>query len=425
MAIDGEFRGSIIRQINRSRRPVTILFTDIEESTRYWDRHGDIKGRLMVDRHNRLIFPVIRCFHGRVIKTIGDAIMASFKQPADAMKAAIGIQQVLDNARRHDNSFQLHIRIGLHTGEAIVEDTDVFGDVVNVAAHVENQAKGDQILLSASIARLLRDKHFFLQKHGDFAPKGKRGKIMLYRCDWEQYRDLTEHFSHRTWLPLVPRQKRELLFYGVVFLGSLYFLYLKYLRYVIADSEEVALLFLNPSHLFQEQPVAVGGIALVLAGLLFWFWRLRSIPGFLLHLIKGGFGFSVVFMLVFWPLHYFDPDWGEKWNGVLHESSHLFVHVLEDDANIFQRPTVTSDVLMQVSKGNLLLLGDVLSRYGYEWNKVLIGPRRYGWIERITPRQRRVTLTEKFYFRYKDLYVLLTGLLGFVWGILDFRIKPT
>ena len=72
---------SIAQQIKRSRKIVTILFTDIEGSTLYWERHGDIKGRLMVDRHNRMLFPVVKRFHGKVIKTIGDAIMASFKNP--------------------------------------------------------------------------------------------------------------------------------------------------------------------------------------------------------------------------------------------------------------------------------------------------------------------------------------------------------
>jgi class 3 adenylate cyclase len=85
MSLYGEVTNSIVRQIHRSRRPVTILFTDIEDSTRYWDTYGDVKGRLMVDQHNRLTFPVVKRFGGRIIKTIGDAIMASFKDPEDAV----------------------------------------------------------------------------------------------------------------------------------------------------------------------------------------------------------------------------------------------------------------------------------------------------------------------------------------------------
>ena len=112
MAIDNELTSSITKQINRTRKSVTILFTDIESSTEYWDKHGDVKGRLMVDLHNRLAFPVVRHFWGRIIKTIGDAIMASFKRPEDAVKAAIGIQQALEEMRQKDSKFQLRGQYG-------------------------------------------------------------------------------------------------------------------------------------------------------------------------------------------------------------------------------------------------------------------------------------------------------------------------
>lgn len=81
---------------------VTILFTDVEGSTSYWDRHGDIKGRLMIDQHNRVVFPIIRQFKGKIIKTIGDAVMASFHDPEEAMKAAIAVQQGLEKKRKDD-----------------------------------------------------------------------------------------------------------------------------------------------------------------------------------------------------------------------------------------------------------------------------------------------------------------------------------
>lgn len=425
MAIYGELTNSIIRQINRSRRPITILFTDIEDSTQYWDKHGDIKGRLMVDQHNRLAFPVIRKFKGKIIKTIGDAIMASFKKPEDALKAAIGIQQALREMREQDRSFQLYIRIGLHTGQGIIEHNDVFGDVVNVAARVESQAKGDQILVSGSSAAKVSNKEFFLTKHGSFSPKGKRSEINLYRCQWQKFEDLTHQIRYRAFLPLVKRQKKEILFYALAFIGSLYFLYIKYLRYVLADSEQAALMYLNPLSMLEKQPWLVAGVGLIFAVLVFLLFRSGSIPKFLLHIIKGGFGFAVIFMLAYWPINHLKLDWGDKWNGVLYQSKHLFVHVLEDQTGIYKRPTITSEVIMQAKEGTLLLLSDVKKQYGYAWNKVLIGPGQYGWTERITPRNKRVTITDKFYFRWKDLYLGLISLLGFLWGILEFRVKPS
>ena len=81
--------------IRSSKKYVTILFTDIVDSTKYWDQFGDVQGRLMVDRHNRLLFPLVGKFKGRIIKTIGDSIMAAFAKPEDAIKAAVAMQQTM------------------------------------------------------------------------------------------------------------------------------------------------------------------------------------------------------------------------------------------------------------------------------------------------------------------------------------------
>ena len=150
-AHDKAIAASIARQIKSSRREVTILFTDIEYSTYLWDIRGDVEGRLMVDKHNRLLFPIVKAYRGRVIKPIGDAIMASFKHPEDAVRAAIGIQQALDRARRKDDNFYIKVRIGIHTGMAIVEQDDVFGDVVNVASRVVGEAAGGHALVTAAV----------------------------------------------------------------------------------------------------------------------------------------------------------------------------------------------------------------------------------------------------------------------------------
>ncbi len=59
------------RHIRKSTKPLTILLTDVGGSTEYFDERGDIEGRLMVDQHNRLVFPVITRFRGKIIKTTG------------------------------------------------------------------------------------------------------------------------------------------------------------------------------------------------------------------------------------------------------------------------------------------------------------------------------------------------------------------
>jgi class 3 adenylate cyclase len=441
MSIYGEITNSIVRQIHRSRKVVTVLFTDIEDSTRYWDTYGDVKGRLMVDQHNRLTFPVVKRFGGRIIKTIGDAIMASFKDPQDALRAAIGIQQVLHLMREKDKSFGLKVRIGLHTGHAIVEDNDVFGNVVNVAARVESKAKGNEILLSKTTAAKLDKRNLHLTRKGEYELKGKRHAMVLYSCDWQKCPDMTRWVRFSNWLPVVTRQKKELLLYVLATCGVTYFLYLKYLRYLISDRQELALLFLNPHRAWSEHPVEIFIAAAAAMLLLFVMIMARRVPHLLFRFLKGGFGFALLFVLAYFALQRLPADslnlkYGRidtsslKLDIRIYQSQHLFVEVLTNNTPVYERPNPSAPVSQRLKTGHLLLLTDVANHGGHTWNKVLIAPGRHGWVERVTPPKLgvpslRVTRADKFYFHYRDVYALAVGLLGFVWGWLNFRIKPT
>src|SRR5678815_117138 len=98
------------------RTEVTILFSDIKGSTAYFERKGDVEGLAMIQYHNTLLFPVIENAGGRVVKTIGDSIMACFKDPGEAVRAAVEMQRVL-NSDRADKSAEdehIHIRVALH-----------------------------------------------------------------------------------------------------------------------------------------------------------------------------------------------------------------------------------------------------------------------------------------------------------------------
>jgi class 3 adenylate cyclase len=423
------FYKSIIRQIRRSRKPVTILFTDVEGSTRYWDSLGDTRGRLMIDLHNRLIYPVIKRHHGRVVKTIGDAIMASFKSPENALKASIGIQQILDRRRIEDKSFRLKVRIGIHTGKALVEHKDIFGDMVNVAARVVDYGKGNEICVSGGTASHLSKKTFGLIRKGTFVPKGKRRAVTIYRLRWKKHPSLIDGMKEGVFLPVLMRQKFEVLVYSLASLGILSFLFLKYLRYVLADSESLSLLFLNPRLILDLHiavPIGLGALAVAALLLLI---RLKTIPHVALGLLKGGFGFAIGFLLFFVLTHYFQLEIGSGWNEKLYQSRNLFVEVKKDGTGVHKRPSTTAPIIRRVNKRDILLLADVAEREGMEWNKVLVGKRKYGWIPRVVPArfgvpEKRITIADKFSLRNRDLYALIAGLLGFIWGALSFRIRP-
>jgi len=421
---------NLVRHIKRSQKDTTVLFTDIEDSTRYWDRHGDLKGRLLVDRHNRLVFPVIRYFRGKIVKTIGDAVMATFKNPEQAINAAIAIQQTLASEREKDRKFKLRIRIGIHTGKAIVEHGDVYGDVVNVASRVESRGKGDEILVSASTAGRLKSSEYSLVKKGSFTPKGKKKSMTLYRCHWQDHPNLTGNITFTSFLPMVRRQKAELLVFATVCLGMLYFAYINYFRYLLSDSETRALLTLNPHDLLAIHPLVPSLLILLILGMVFIIVSMQTIPHAFLRILKGGFGLAIGFFLFYLPVKNLSLPVNKELGIPIYESSHLFVEVTGENAAILTRPSVGSKVFRKINAGQLLLLTDVEKKGEMIWNKVLVAKEQYAWIPRIVPPklgvpEQRMSVVNKFYFRRLDMYAWLAGLAGFIWGFLNFRLRPT
>src|SRR4051812_8736916 len=134
------------------RRNVCILFTDLKGSTSYFEKFGDAAGLLMVDRSTKMLSLCVERHKGRVIKTIGDSVMAFFEDPAEAIAAAVEMQEVIfaDNKDKEEVR-RVSVRIGVNYGLGLVKSDDVFGDVVNVASRVESAAAPEQILISDTL----------------------------------------------------------------------------------------------------------------------------------------------------------------------------------------------------------------------------------------------------------------------------------
>jgi len=172
--------------VNRKHTEVTILFSDIKGSTSYFERNGDVEGLEMIQHHNDLLFPVIENGGGRVVKTIGDSIMACFKDPGAAIKAAVEMQRVLnaDRAKTESEDEHIHIRVALHMGPGIEKDNDVFGDVVNATAKVQQQCEPDQVIITDVLLDIARQSGFQCAKLGRAQIKGKDEAIDVYAVAW-------------------------------------------------------------------------------------------------------------------------------------------------------------------------------------------------------------------------------------------------
>ncbi|MFH0812978.1 MAG: CHAT domain-containing protein, partial [Pseudomonadota bacterium] len=167
-------------------REVTLMFTDIVGSTSFFERRGDIEGRSMIQEHNDILFPIIQHHQGTIIKTVGDAVMASFLNPEEAVRSAIEIQRTLsERNKKETKEDQIRVRIGLNYGQGIVQEDDVFGDVVNVAARVESLAEADQVLVSKAIYDQVRRTEDILCRYYDSTQvKGKAEPLEVYRVVW-------------------------------------------------------------------------------------------------------------------------------------------------------------------------------------------------------------------------------------------------
>lgn len=124
---------------------LTMVFSDIESSTEQAERMGDRPWFAVLERHNALIRRHIDIQGGREVKSIGDGFFLTFPSVGRAIRFAVDVQQELSLSA----DLNLRIRMGIHTGEAIVSgDGDLFGRHVNLAARIANLASGAQILAS-------------------------------------------------------------------------------------------------------------------------------------------------------------------------------------------------------------------------------------------------------------------------------------
>src|SRR5690348_9162437 len=135
---------------------VTFLFTDIEGSTRLWEREPT-RMRPALARHDAIARAAVERHHGAIVKTTGDGVHAVFDDPLDAVNAALDMQQaLLDPEATAGIAFR--VRCGLHAGVDERRDNDFFGGAVNRAARIMSVGYGGQILLSEAVALMLRDR---------------------------------------------------------------------------------------------------------------------------------------------------------------------------------------------------------------------------------------------------------------------------
>jgi class 3 adenylate cyclase len=132
------------------KRWVAVMFSDIVDSTRLAEEVGDDEWTAVVARYREYVRAAFATRGGEEVGTQGDGFLARFPSPADAVSCAVDIQR--DVAGVDAAGFGLRLRIGVHAGEAVHDDGDLIGRVVNLAARVTGEAEPGEILVTEPVA---------------------------------------------------------------------------------------------------------------------------------------------------------------------------------------------------------------------------------------------------------------------------------
>ena len=137
-------------------RRIALMFTDLSDSTALYGAIGDASAYHLVRDHFAFLAAIVRRHEGAIVKTIGDAIMAAFTVPAHALAAALEIQGEVAAFNEDHADSPIAIKLGLHLGPCIAvtlnERLDYFGTTVNLAARLQGQSRGGDIVISADMA---------------------------------------------------------------------------------------------------------------------------------------------------------------------------------------------------------------------------------------------------------------------------------
>jgi class 3 adenylate cyclase len=177
--------------MTETQRKLCVLFADVCGSTRLYEKLGDSEALHAVDRCITRMERATAIYEGRVVKTIGDEVMAIFPSADAAFQAACEMQQRID-ALPPVSGLKLTIRVGFHYGSALEGNNDVFGDTVNVAARIVGLAKGGQITTTGEtveqLSALLRQA---TRELDTLAVKGKSEGVQVFEIIWQESAELT------------------------------------------------------------------------------------------------------------------------------------------------------------------------------------------------------------------------------------------
>ncbi len=173
--------------VGAGRSTAIVLFTDLVGSTELRSRLGERAAEELRRKHDRLLGEAVEANSGRVVKGLGDGIMATFTSASDGVCAAVAIQRTIDRFNRAGKSpCLLAVRVGLSAGDVRFDEGDVHGVAVIEAARLCDHAEGG-VILAADVVRVLAasEEHRYVSV-GPLELKGLPNHVPAVRCEWER-----------------------------------------------------------------------------------------------------------------------------------------------------------------------------------------------------------------------------------------------
>ena len=168
---------------------LTFLFSDLKDSTQLYDRVGDLVAFDLVNEHFRLLQEIIASESGAIVKTIGDAVMATFETPDRAIAAAIRMREAMSDLGAERQHQSLGLKMGIHEGPCLAvilnAQQDYFGQTVNIASRVQGLAASRSIVVTESVlenaeARAVLDANGLKPTLRQVALSGIADKVPVY-----------------------------------------------------------------------------------------------------------------------------------------------------------------------------------------------------------------------------------------------------
>jgi class 3 adenylate cyclase len=168
---------------------LTFLFTDLKGSTALYERVGDLAAFDLVRAHFHALLEIIAAEKGAVVKTIGDAVMATFVQPDQALIAGLRMRAAMDKLNAERGKSDLIVKIGIHEGPCLAvmlnERQDYFGQTVNIAARVQSLSTSQEIHITGPVidapgVAAILEKEAIRPIQKEAALRGIADKIVVY-----------------------------------------------------------------------------------------------------------------------------------------------------------------------------------------------------------------------------------------------------